>query len=98
MPFGLAQCFPVRYSMECSVAYLTRQSECTWTTLICWFSISVEEHEKNTSEVSGRLRRHRLYTNRGKWEFYRESVLFLGFVLCRERLAPDPQKTEASMH
>ena len=59
------------------------------------FSRSADEHEQHLREVLNRLRRYKLYANKGKCEFYRDSVLFLGFVLSGEGLAPDPQKVEA---
>ncbi|PHJ26048.1 retrotransposon ty3-gypsy subclass [Cystoisospora suis] len=96
MPFGLANAPSVFQSVMHEVlGDLLDKTVVVYLDDILIFSRSADEHEQHLREVLNRLRRYKLYANKGKCEFYRDSVLFLGFVLSGEGLAPDPQKVEA---
>ncbi|KAL5577792.1 hypothetical protein UlMin_019491 [Ulmus minor] len=56
---------------------------------------SQEEHAKHLRMVLRTLVEHRLYAKFSKYEFWLESVQFLGHVISKDGLSVDPAKIEA---
>lgn len=59
------------------------------------YAKTLEEHERLFNEVMNRLRRAKLKLNPRKCLLLRREVLFLGHILSREGVRPDPKKIEA---
>eukprot|EP00066_Takifugu_rubripes_P011978 XP_011601244.1 PREDICTED: uncharacterized protein LOC105416325 [Takifugu rubripes] len=61
------------------------------------FSESEEEHVQHVRLVLQRLMENRLFVKAEKCEFHTTSISFLGFVVARGQLSPDPAKVRAVM-
>ena len=61
------------------------------------YSKSKEDHEGHLRIVLQILRKHRLYTNFNKWEFWLIEVRFLGHVVLTSGVSVDPEKVEVVM-
>lgn len=59
------------------------------------YSPSIQEHESHLRQVLTLLRRHQLYGKLSKCEFFKESVEFLGHIVCGEGIKTDPIKIQA---
>jgi hypothetical protein len=59
------------------------------------YSKSKEEHEQHLRLIFQTLREHKLYTKFSKFEFWLDSVAFLGHVVSKDGVSVDPQKVEA---
>ena len=58
------------------------------------YSKSMEEHMYHLRTVLQTLREHQLYTKFSKYDFWMESVAFLGHVVSKDGIQVDPQKIE----
>ncbi|XP_075103718.1 uncharacterized protein LOC142178287 [Nicotiana tabacum] len=58
------------------------------------YSRSQGEHENHLRIVLQTLREHRLYAKFSKYEFWLDSVAFLGHVISKDGIMVDPKKTE----
>jgi hypothetical protein len=58
------------------------------------YSKSPEEHAENLKLVLEKLREHRLFAKFSKYEFWLDSVSFLGHVISREGIKVDAAKIE----
>ncbi|XP_014261398.1 uncharacterized protein K02A2.6-like [Cimex lectularius] len=54
-----------------------------------------EEHDKYLRRVLEKIKKAGITLNKGKTEFCKQKVEFLGFVLSQEGVAPDPNKVKA---
>uniref|UniRef100_A0A674P365 Gypsy retrotransposon integrase-like protein 1 n=1 Tax=Takifugu rubripes TaxID=31033 RepID=A0A674P365_TAKRU len=61
------------------------------------FSESEEEHVQHVRLVLQRLLENRLFVKAEKCDFHTTSISFLGFVVARGQLSPDPAKVRAVM-
>src|SRR5262249_16212898 len=59
------------------------------------YSRDMEEHAWHLRMVLQTLREHRLYAKYSKFEFWLESIAFLGHVISRDGIQVDPRKIEA---
>lgn len=59
------------------------------------YSKTREEHEQHLRQVLDILREAKLYAKRSKCSFFVEEVAYLGFIVSREGISPDPAKVEA---
>lgn len=59
------------------------------------FSSFLEEHISHVRDVLKRLLENKLFAKAEKCEFHVQSVSFLGFVIEKGQLRPDPSKVEA---
>ena len=59
------------------------------------YSKSEQDHEKHLRQVLDTLRREKLYAKKSKCSFFTDKVAYLGYVVSREGLSPDPEKVEA---
>ena len=55
----------------------------------------IEEHEQHLRLALQALREHKLYAKFPKYEFWLESVTFLGHVVFKEGISVDLKKMEA---
>ena len=60
------------------------------------YSKSYVEHGEHHRIVLQTLRTHQLYAKLSKWEFWLNSVSFLGHVISKEGVRVDPKKVEAA--
>lgn len=61
------------------------------------FSKSLSEHETHIRQVLQRLLENRLFVKGEKCEFHMSTVAFLGYIIERRNLRPDPAKVKAVM-
>ena len=59
------------------------------------YSKNMDDHVKHLRTVLKTLRDHQLYAKFSKYDFWTESVAFLGHVVTKEGIQVDPQKIEA---
>lgn len=59
------------------------------------FSKSQSEHETHIRQVLQRLLKNRLFIKGEKCEFHVSTVTFLGYIIDRGNLRPDPAKVKA---
>ncbi len=96
MPFGLTNAPAV---FQCLVNDVLRdlldKTVFVYLDDILIFSSSMEEHISHVQDVLKRLLENKLYVKAEKCEFHVPSVSFLGFVVEKGQLRPDPSKVEA---
>jgi hypothetical protein len=56
-----------------------------------------EEHEEHLRIVLQTLRKHKLYVNFDKCDFYQKEIQYLGHVISTEGIVVDPEKMKAIM-
>jgi hypothetical protein len=61
------------------------------------YSKMEEEHEEHLRIVLQTLRKHKLYANFDKCDFYQKEIQYLGHVISAEGIVVDPEKTKAIM-
>ena len=59
------------------------------------YSKNIEEHERHLRIVFQTLREEKLFVKLSKYEFWLDSVVFLGHVISKEEISVDPKKIEA---
>ena len=59
------------------------------------FSATPEEHINHLQAVFDRLRQYNLRLKRSKCEFFCEEIKYLGYIICKDGIKPDPQKVES---
>lgn len=59
------------------------------------YSKSKEDHEQHLRHVLGILRKAKLYAKLSKCSFFVEKVAYLGFIVSKDGIFPDPAKVEA---
>ncbi|MCO5557333.1 hypothetical protein L7F22_010895 [Adiantum nelumboides] len=59
------------------------------------YSKTREEHEQHLRQVLEILRIAKLYAKRSKCLFFVEKVAYLGFIVSKDGISPDPAKVEA---
>ncbi|MCO5601489.1 hypothetical protein L7F22_055610 [Adiantum nelumboides] len=62
---------------------------------ILFYSKTKEEHEQHLRQVLEILRTAKLYAKRSKYLFFVEKVAYLGFIISKDGISPDPAKVEA---
>ena len=61
------------------------------------YSSSKEVHEQHLRTVLQILREQQLYAKFSKYEFWMEEIAFLGHIVSKEGVKPDPSKVKAIM-
>lgn len=93
MPFGLTNAPAVFQALVNDVLrdFINR---CAFVYLddILIFSKSQAEHEVHVRQIPQRLLENRLFVKDEKCEFYVDTVAFLGYIIARGDLKPDPDK------
>ncbi|KAL4007301.1 hypothetical protein ACER0C_001153 [Sarotherodon galilaeus] len=96
MPFGLTNAPAVFQALVNDVLrdFINR---CAFVYLddILIFSKSQAEHESHVRQVLQRLLENRLFVKAEKCEFHVDTVAFLGYIISRGDLKPDPEKVRA---
>lgn len=59
------------------------------------FGKDAEEHEARIHAVLSQLQPAGVMLNKDNYQFYQSSITFLGHVIDREGISPDPKKTAA---
>jgi hypothetical protein len=59
------------------------------------YSQNEKEHTQHICQVLEILRKHKMYGNMAKCEFFKESVEYLGHVISSKGISTDPKKVEA---
>ena len=59
------------------------------------YSKTKEDHEQHLRHVLEIFRKAKLYAKRSKCSFFVEKVVYLGFIVSKDGLSPDPAKVEA---
>nr|XP_061790648.1 uncharacterized protein LOC133580375 [Nerophis lumbriciformis] len=96
MPFGLTNAPAVFQSLINDVLRDMLNVFCfVYLDDILIFSRSLQEHRQHVRIVLRRLLENRLFVKAEKCEFHRESMQFLGFVVEKGQLRPDPAKIQA---
>ena len=62
------------------------------------YSQNEEEHKQHIHQVLEILRKHKMYGNMAKCEFFKESVEYLGHVISSKGISTDPKKVESIKH
>jgi hypothetical protein len=62
------------------------------------YSNNMSQHKKHVKEVLHRLRKHGLYANAGKCEFYRDSMEYLGYIITSNRLRMAEDKVQTILN
>ena len=96
MPFGLCNA-PSTFQrcMELVMKGLQRKTLLIYLDDVIVFSSTFEEHITRLDEVLTRLGEAGLKLKPSKCELFRESVIFLGYLVTPDGVKPDPQKVEA---
>lgn len=93
-PYGLS-CVPEKFQ-KIMEETLRRVSGCVvFLDDICVTGVNKKEHEKNLRAVLGRLRDMGLTIKLSKCRFLQDRVNYLGFIIDKDGLRPDPSKLEA---
>ena len=59
------------------------------------YSKSNEEHEQHLCWILEILRKAQLYAKKSKYTFFVDKVAYLGFIISKDGISPDPAKVEA---
>ncbi len=96
MPFGLCNA-PATFQrlIETVLAGLTRSACMAYIDDILVIGKTYDEHLENLELVLDRLRKAGLKLKPGKCDFGKGEVTYLGYVVSRNGLAPDPRKVTA---
>lgn len=93
MPFGLTNA-PATFQAYINQTLAGLMDTCCVVYLddILIFSNSAEEHTQHLRAVLARLKKHALYANRKKCQFFATEVEFLGFIVSTEGVSMDPRR------
>ena len=95
MPFGLRNCSAVFVSLIDEVLKGMSAFSSAYIDDILVFSPTLEEHEKHLQDVFDRLREHRLKLKMKKCSFLQPETQYLGFIITKDGIKPDPEKVAA---
>ncbi|KAL0411398.1 UNVERIFIED_CONTAM: Retrovirus-related Pol polyprotein from transposon [Sesamum latifolium] len=96
MPFGLTNAPAAFMSlMNKTLQPFLDQFVIVFIDDILIYSSSQEEHEKHLRAVLQILREKQLYAKFSKCEFWMEEIAFLGHIISKEGVQPDPTKVKA---
>ncbi|MCO5602612.1 hypothetical protein L7F22_056746 [Adiantum nelumboides] len=96
MPFGLSNA-PATFNRLMIDLFREWLDNCVLVFLdnILVYSKTREEHEQHLCQVLEILRTSKLYAKRSKCLFFVEKVAYLGFIVSKDGISPDPAKVEA---
>ena len=99
MPFGLTNATATfqRY-MDLVLSGLKWNSLLVYLDDICVFSKTLEEHLDRLTIVFERFRKYKLKLNASKCQILKEEFRYLGHIVSREGIKPDPKKIEAVLN
>ena len=95
MPFGLC-CAPAQFQqlMEKVLEGLEDFVGCYLDDIVI-YSRSPKEHVRHLQIVFDRLREHKLRMRKSKCNFFCDTIKYLGFIVDKDGIKPDPAKVEA---
>ncbi|KAG6451692.1 hypothetical protein O3G_MSEX007288 [Manduca sexta] len=93
-PYGLS-CIPEKFQKLMEETLYGVPGCVVFLDDICVTGVDRFQHEKNLRAVLGRLRDMGLTIKINKCRFMQDSVKYLGFIINRDGLRPDPEKLEA---
>ena len=95
MPFGISTA-PALFQELANIVLQGCESYATaYLDDIIIFSKTADEHCEHIQDVFNRLRNHGLKLKLKKCKFFQQETDYLGFVINREGVKPDPKKVEA---
>lgn len=96
MPFGLTNA-PATFQrmVNLLLSGLNWKSSIAYLDDIIVFSHTFEQHLSHLSEIFERFRKQNLKLSPNKCQFFRREVPFLGHIVDKQGVRPDPSKTEA---
>jgi len=99
MPFGLKNA-PATFQRLMDLVLTGLQGEGLFVYMddIVIYASSLEEHERKYNALIERLRKANLKLQPDKCEFLKSEVTYLGHVIGRDGVKPDPKKLEAVQH
>jgi hypothetical protein len=95
MPFGLANAPSVFMMLMNVVLQGLEGFACAYLDDVIIFSKTAEEHARHIQQVFERLRMHNLKLKLKKCKFFQEETEYLGFVISKDGVKPNPNKVEA---
>lgn len=95
MPFGLCNAPQVFSDLMSVVLQGLDSFVLAYLDDILIFSKSIEEHERHLRTVFDRLRQHGLKLKAKKCSFMKEQTQYLGFIIDKRGVRPDPDKVAA---
>ncbi|KAK3505820.1 hypothetical protein QTP70_019745, partial [Hemibagrus guttatus] len=96
MPFGLTNAPVVFQSLISGVFQdILGKWVIAYINDILVYSTPLEEHVRHVQEVLSKLQRHRLFVKPKKCEFHQSTMLFLAYVITRQRVEMDVSKVQA---
>ena len=95
MPFGLSNAPAVFQELMNIVLQGQEEFSIAYLDDILIFSETAEKHLEHIQQVFNRLRKHDLKLKLKKCSFFQEQTEYLGFIIDKEGVKPDPKKVEA---
>ena len=96
MPFGLTNALATFNQL---ITYLFKKELDDFVLVffdgILIYSNNNEEHEHHLHHVLELLRGAKLYAKKSKCTFFVDKVAYLGFIISKDGISPDPPKVEA---
>ena len=95
MPFGLTNAPATFNRMMDRIFHPYRKFTGVFFDDILVFSSSEEEHNKHLTQVFEELRKHKLFVNAKKSEFFLTEIHYLGHIVSHNQVRMDPKKIQA---
>ena len=95
MPFGLSNAPAVFQELMNIVLQGCEEFAMAYLDDVLIFSQNPEEHLRHIETIFERMRQHGLKLKLKKCAFFREETEYLGFVISKDGVKPDPKKVEA---
>ena len=99
MPFGLTNS-PATFQrfMDATLAGLKWKNLLVYLDDVCVFSSNFDSHLKDLEEVFDRLRKSKLKLKPSKCHFFQNEIKYLGHIITKNGVKPDPDKIKAIIH
>lgn len=99
MPFGLKNA-PATFQrlMDLVLSGLQGEKLFVYMDDIVIYATSLEEHKRKYNALMEQLRKANLKLQPNKCEFLKSKVTYLGHVISKDGVKPDPKKLEAARH
>ena len=95
MPFGLSNAPAVFQELMNIVLQGCEEFAMAYLDDVLIFSKNPEEHLRHIETIFERIRQHGLKLKLKKCAFFKEETEYLGFVISKDGVKPDPKKVEA---